>query len=103
MRRERRREGVYYDLCVKIFPSFRLLGFVPLFVSTCEDLVTVQINCTDFGQANFTKDIRILNFSEHAAVDEALNPVAILFCIYVMALVSSLLLGPQVSRGVGLA
>lgn len=60
--------------------------------------MTVQINCTDFGQANFTQDIRILNFSEHAAIDEVLNPVAILFCVYVMALVSSLLLGPQVRR-----
>lgn len=56
----------------------------------------MQINCTDFGNVNFTQDIRILNFSEHAAVDEILNPVAILFCVYVMALVSSLLLGPQV-------
>lgn len=74
----------------------RLLGFVPLFVSTCHEFVTVQINCTDFGNVNYTQDIRILNFSEHAAVDEILNPVAILFCVYVMALVSSLLLGPQV-------
>lgn len=46
---------------------------------------------------NFTQDIRILNFSEHAAIDEVLNPVVILLCVYVMALVSSLLLGPQVS------
>lgn len=73
-----------------------MLGFVPLFVSTCNDAVMVQINCTDFGNVNFTKDIRILNFSEHAAVDEILNPVVILFCFYAMALVSSLLLGPQV-------
>lgn len=58
--------------------------------------MTVQMNCTEFGNATFPKDIRILNFSEHAAVDEVLNPVAILFCVYVMALVSSLLLGPQV-------
>lgn len=70
---------------------------MPLFVSTCQEFVTVQINCTDFGQANFTQDIRILNFSEHAAVDEILNPVVILFCGYIMALVSSLLLSPQVS------
>lgn len=75
----------------------RLLGFVPLFISTCQENITVQLNCTTFGQVNITQDIRVLNFSEHAAVDEVLNPVAILFCIYVMALVSSLLLGPQVS------
>ena len=69
---------------------------MPLFVSTCQDFVTVQINCTDFGPMNYTKDIRVLNFSDHAAVDEVLNPVVILFCFYVMALVSSLLLGPTV-------
>lgn len=80
-----------------IYLLCRILGFVPLFVSTCKGLVTVQINCTDFGTMNFTQDIRILNFSEHAAVDEIMNPFAIIFCVYVMALVSSLLMGPQVS------
>lgn len=77
----------------------RLLGFVPLFISTCDHNSTVMpLNCTSYGNVTFPQDIRIISVNVNADIDEILNPIMILVCFYVMALVSALLLGPQVSE-----
>uniref|UniRef100_A0A1L8DF30 Putative piezo-type mechanosensitive ion channel component isoform x14 n=1 Tax=Nyssomyia neivai TaxID=330878 RepID=A0A1L8DF30_9DIPT len=76
----------------EFFPSDnllpRLLGFVPLFISTCDN----STNGTSNGNETYVDDIRIVNFNTDAPIDAILNPVIILLCFYTLAISSTMIL-----------
>ncbi|XP_059615886.1 piezo-type mechanosensitive ion channel component isoform X4 [Phlebotomus argentipes] len=63
----------------------RLLGFVPLFISTCD-------NSNGTFNGTYADDIRIVNFNTDAPIDAILNPVIILLCFYTLAISSTMIL-----------
>lgn len=60
----------------------RFIGFAPLIISNCD--------APD-------KDIRIIYYNNEVQFDSYLNPLAILFCYYSLAIVSSFILNTTVS------
>ncbi|XP_055681362.1 piezo-type mechanosensitive ion channel component isoform X3 [Lutzomyia longipalpis] len=83
----------------EFFPSDnllpRLLGFVPLFISTCDNSTNVT---SQDGNKTYVDDIRIVNFNTDAPIDAILNPVIILLCFYTLAVSSTMILRQKLMR-----
>ncbi|XP_055712299.1 piezo-type mechanosensitive ion channel component isoform X3 [Phlebotomus papatasi] len=80
----------------EFFPSDnllpRLLGFVPLFNSTCDS------SNNDTSNGTYVNDIRIVKFNTDAPIDAILNPIIILLCFYTLAISSTMILRQKLMR-----